>query len=472
MYSERQLRARKSIKKRTNKCKPPVDPKCWFGGAVDPLHRGGTIPWFDIDLSLPPKPRWATVAKAYQGAFCAVIENNEGIFRALQQLPRCLSRLVLRTLPEEYRKEVAALAELLDVPVALLALLQLIYEVFSLTEMAGGLGCTTAIKSCADGAVHARTLDWSWLQGLEALLVNLTVWSGSVKLYQCTSFVGFVGVLTGMRLRPQAGSFSVTLNYRRPFCGVWKANEPSLAIPPLWRNGHVAAALLHALRSGWSIPALLRHALEECGSFQEAVALLRSARVLAPAFIAVAGGTEGLILSRDGGCGCHEQWLEAESLLAVANLDPFGAELPGPRQAPGLIAKDVCQGESLLRRDFMLRFAATEDSSEASAAIEALHSLLTVPPLANEVTLHVTVMCAARGYFASEFSRGPRLLSDVRWDEENYFARICCYGSCRRRTAIASLGGTCAWESSIRRRGGGYFCNHHIPLSLTDISVG
>lgn len=119
--------------------------------------------------------------------------------------------------------------------------------------------------------VHARTLDWSWLEGLEGLLIDLRVVSSTLDggdstapprlLYRATGFVGFVGalarttavtttaattmhalyhhlsltthsppgVLTGMREGSGAGGsggWSVSLNYRRPFRGEWRPRQP------------------------------------------------------------------------------------------------------------------------------------------------------------------------------------------------------------------------------------------------------
>ena len=69
--------------------------------------------------------------------------------------------------------------------------------------------------------------------------------------------------------------------------------------------------------------------------------------------------------------GAHEEWLNSadSKVVCVANMDAHGAELPPasvvgdaePTALGALGAKDVMQGESLLRRDLMLRLMTAVD---------------------------------------------------------------------------------------------------------------
>ena len=229
------------------------------------------IPHFVVDLDQPAEQRWAPVCAAFKATFAEVVERNRATFDAFDAMPAFACALALRTLPRAQREDARALAAGLGAPRGVVALLQLVYEAFSLTdalhgEHAGGplgdagaprgggaLGCTSLVRACADGAVvHARTLDWGWLEGLDALLVDLTFTRGGRPLYRSTTFVGFVGVLTALRCDGEAaagrGAYSVSLNYRRPFAGRWDAaGRQSLAVPPLWRNGPAWRALAPAL---------------------------------------------------------------------------------------------------------------------------------------------------------------------------------------------------------------------------------
>eukprot|EP00966_Prymnesium_polylepis_P213975 4955667-Prymnesium_polylepis.1 len=128
-----------------------------------------------------------------------MVKSNNVLLDALRAIAS-FAPATARLLPASQRAEVAALAALLGQPFDLLWRLQFVYEAFALTDVGGGmLGCTSAAFDCDDGVVHGRTLDWSLLAGLHALVVNLDVRRAGEPLYRCTSLVGFVGVLTGMR---------------------------------------------------------------------------------------------------------------------------------------------------------------------------------------------------------------------------------------------------------------------------------
>ena len=170
-------------------------------GETDEDSAEDDLPTYDVDLDLPPSQRWRAVARAFRAPFQALLQRNDDVLGPLRALPSCVGRLVLRTLPGSQREDVEALAALLGCGRPLLAVLQVVYELFSLTDLLGGsCGCTAAVKQYEDGVLHGRTLDWSWLEGLEELLVTLRVHRSRRPLYVCTSFVGHVGVLTGMRL--------------------------------------------------------------------------------------------------------------------------------------------------------------------------------------------------------------------------------------------------------------------------------
>ena len=172
------------------------------------------IPAFVLDLDQPPETRWTHIALAYRPRFAALVQNNAELLDALQAVSGIAPPKIQRELfPAELRVEVCALASILGQPRRLLWQLQFVYEAFAVTDLAacGACGCTSAVIDCDDGVVHGRTLDWAWLEGLEGLLINLEVRRDGELLYRCTSLVGFVGVLTGMRL----DGFSLSLNYRR-----------------------------------------------------------------------------------------------------------------------------------------------------------------------------------------------------------------------------------------------------------------
>ena len=130
----------------------------------------------------------------------------------------------------------------------------------------------------------------------------------------------------------------------------------------------------------------------------------------------------------------------------------------------------------------------TRCASAASGA-EALRHAMGAPPIANEATLHLSVMCPAAGTFVAERSTGPALLAGAEFAPDVAICRLCC--ACERSTACYALGrrsmarsGRAAgWSgdvtlttasqlkpgSQLRRRGGGYYCEQCLPFEATDV---
>jgi len=375
-------------------------------------------------------------------------------------------------------------------------LFQIVYEVFSLTDLmeASALGCTTVCHQLSDGVVHARTLDWCWLEGLEELLVTLSVVRSGVLVYKCTSVLGYLGVLTGMR----HGAFSISLNYRRPFVGVWRRGEESGEIESHMENTWTStmqsvAALGHAMIGAWPVSSLIRHVLENCEDFSDAVEMMKGARLIAPCFITIAGcdRSDGVILTCDSGTGKHEQSVTdpgANGIVAVSNLDPHQGEFPtkaealldGPACGP-LMAKDVCQGESLLRRDFAIKWLRLVQVATCKEGINSASELIKTVPVANEATLYDTVMCPATGEYRCDRSAGVEMMVERGFDGD--MCSQCCIEDCEEPTAChqgreegttfqkASVLDKIAHGSLVRRRGGAYYCAGHLVLGLDDLST-
>lgn len=152
-------------------------------GGLPPLVDGDAMPTFVLDLDLSPRERWAPIGAAFRGRFASMLRANPGIADALEAVEAFAPSKVLRRWLEA-EAEVEALAVHLGQPAQLIAALQVVYEVFALTELLDGgvCGCTAACFDCNDGAVHGRTLDWSLLRGLDALLLELDVRRGGAPL--------------------------------------------------------------------------------------------------------------------------------------------------------------------------------------------------------------------------------------------------------------------------------------------------
>ena len=446
------------------------------------------VPHFTLNLDNDAQQRWAEIAGAFKNRVAKLVRVNAEALEEMQSLQKYVpATMLLRALPSEQRDELRALAALLDQPLSLLAMLQFCYEAFSLALLDGACGCTTLVQDHADGVLHARSLDWAFLEGLEELLVDLSVTSGGQLLYRSTSVVGYVGVLTAMRAGADggaAGGFSVSLNYRRPFKAKWdEEGEPVFDLPPLSRTRPLLAAVRHAVSGGWLVATLLRHLVETASDYEEARKLLLDARLVAPCYVVLAGASAGQAAIFTCGAG-RERSEEALGggidALCVANVDCHGEEASAPplsssssRREPGPAeAKDFLHGESWLRRDLALKLARELASPAAADSVDAMQHCLGTPPIANDATIHHTVMCPATGFFDTQRSAGPLLLAACEYEPGAAVCRMCC--ACDKKSACFALKKAASDPefmpgSLLRRRGGGYYCKECLPLTEDDL---
>lgn len=164
-------------------------------------------------------------------------------------------------------------------------LMNVFYEIFTV--------CTSIVVEDPQGGImHARNLDFGLFMGynfsnrswelttmLRPLLVNVNYTSGGQEVFQATHYVGYVGVLTGMK----KGAFSVTIDDR--FAG---------------EGGYVGILkwILGDHKENW-VSLLARDALQG-QDFNGALNLLQQAPIIAPVYYILAGvnSGEGAVISR------------------------------------------------------------------------------------------------------------------------------------------------------------------------------
>merc|ERR1711964_437516 len=115
---------------------------------------------------------------------------------------------------------------------------------------------------------HLRNQDYPLF--LRNLTVDVTFEKGGKTAYKGTTFVGYIGLPTGM----VPGGWSVSANAR-------------------FDTYDAATAWLHTIQSakegGWIIGQLLRSVMQNTSDWQEAVKLMSNTRVIAPAYYITAG---------------------------------------------------------------------------------------------------------------------------------------------------------------------------------------
>lgn len=159
-------------------------------------------PTYTIDLSLPPDQRYIKLAADFKprlreltSLFDEVIESTgiENVERV-----RSLARLFLRGVySREQTEELRGISRTIGVDMYLLVALNTLLDVL--------MGCTSGGARVRDESIsrmlHFRVLDWG-MDALRHVVVNLEfIQSPNSKVIaRSVTYVGFVGVLTGVRL--------------------------------------------------------------------------------------------------------------------------------------------------------------------------------------------------------------------------------------------------------------------------------
>lgn len=241
------------------------------------------VPRFSVNLSEPPRRRWARVIAAYKEILPKLIR---GMWRSLDMGPREVAAVtaemvgpassILRKLGRgDVLEEIQSIAEGVGVPFAEMLALSLSYETKS--------GCTAVVATQADGTrCLARTLDWEFPQLRKATIEVEFSRDGKVPLFVATTWAGYVGVLTALHIPMRA---SVAVNFREPPEGV---NGSPLAVG----------------EGAWPVGILLRHCLETEVSESHLLQALIGRPLMAPTYFIFASDQRGLIITRDTRSEC------------------------------------------------------------------------------------------------------------------------------------------------------------------------
>ncbi len=226
---------------------------------------------------------------------------------------------------------------------------------------------------------HARNLDYP-VDGLNGITASVTFVNSSGAqggaparvLYHGTSFIGYVGLLTGMR----PGGFSVSVNQRTV-----NASQPLQAF---------LENIQSALSGGQSIGMFLRTALQEEASYTSALRRLNSTKLIAPVYLTMAGthAGEGAVITRNRDHADLSHGLAAGIwALQSPPASWFRLETNYDHWAPA--------GDKR-------RATAYAEMNKLSPAVldgQALFQVLSTPPVLNGDTRYTAVMSAATGEY-------------------------------------------------------------------------
>lgn len=260
----------------------------------------GEVPFFTVSLDEPLSTRWSKVIAHFQEHLQSVMSI---IDHFISQLPggttvgSLLDSILASSVVSQrvlYIEEITAIAQQADLPVGKLIAMQLIYEACA--------NCTSMIVPSSFDTIpeetlyrHIRSMDWE-MAFLKPLTLEASFVLEGKELFRCTTWAGYVGVLTGLARRDN--SFSIAVNFRAIGSGSFFTN------------------LRHALKDSWPIGFLVRAALTEASGYAAAVSWLRGSKLIAPTYFTVCGSEPGQ------GCLITREREKEDSFLGIGDVYP------------------------------------------------------------------------------------------------------------------------------------------------------
>jgi N-(long-chain-acyl)ethanolamine deacylase len=351
---------------------------CVIDGAYAPR-----APHYVVDLDAPAETRWSHVVSAYKNDYGPILKYIYSI------IPERIAKLLMpvlddidKYLPGEYPNECRGVANATGLPLGDIVILNLVYDLTAF--------CTSILAQHQNGTIfHSRNLDYP-IPGLRNLTVEVEFQRNGVRQFECTTFAGYVGCLTGMR--PQA--FSITVDERDvPGQSIWDN------IGMILKGGHpLSFHLRDTLDNTTRVP-----------DFEAALTDLTQVKLIAPVYIIL------------GGVSAGQGAIIARNRSDAADVWRLGQ--PRPTQPQPLVQPMVQSSNSSIfyqletnydawkpaptwddRRDIADR--GMNAMGQAGVSNQDLYNVLSMEKVLNSGTKYTTQMVTATGYYQSY----------VRWD--------------------------------------------------------
>lgn len=320
-----------------------------------------SIPKYVLDLDQHPEERWNHIIDDFYDQLPGIINLVDDFATQIPIFGNMTKSYLLSLIDQKVKnKEVHHLGELRGiakrsgVELNRLVLMQLCYECFS--------ACTSLIVPVNGKPTHFRTMDWA-LPQLKALTIELEVRKNDKELYSAITWVGCVGIFTGLK----KGGYTVAINYRREGINVFNN-------------------LYRALDMHWPASYLVRELLESNSPANEVVESLKNTELICPCYftLALANG-EGVLLvrGRDETVDMKHKKLSEIEYIVQTNLDPG-------KTSPNILW-------STERKKMVRKIVDTDTLTDT----EKLTTRLLHWPVKNEETIYYCTMDPNKGFIDS-----------------------------------------------------------------------
>uniref|UniRef100_A0A0N4ZJT7 Ceramidase n=1 Tax=Parastrongyloides trichosuri TaxID=131310 RepID=A0A0N4ZJT7_PARTI len=353
-------------------------PRCEVGNNVYTPETLEHVPWFNINLDLPPRERYKIVASSLGKEMQAVIATLKEMIGLLGPFPmEILEELMTSAyenhFPLTYREEIEGIVESSGVPLADIALMNIFYELSRF--------CTSIVADNNNNEIfHARNLDFGQLfiwnitsqsyqltDTLKKASVNLNFIKNGKLLFKGTTFAGHVGFISSMK----PGAFSLTMNSR--------------LVPDI---GNVASWLMGNDNDVHFAMWIEREVMENCSTYDEAVAKLSSIPQLTGVYFTVGGSKPGIgsVLVK------NDSWVDATIQLDESKPDGWYVLQTNydPDKTPLYLDDRRTPGHKCMKK-----------LGKSSVSIRGLFEVLSSRPNLNKTTVHTTLMSITTGEYVS-----------------------------------------------------------------------
>ncbi|XP_066282814.1 N-acylethanolamine-hydrolyzing acid amidase-like [Branchiostoma lanceolatum] len=267
-------------------------------------------------------------------------------------------------LPQPFAGEMRGIANCTGIDLGEIVILNLAYDLTAF--------CTSIVAQDDKGTIwHGRNLDYGFGDFLRNITVIVDFQTKGQTLYTSTSYLGYVGALTGQR----PNKFTISVDERNQ--GAW------------WMNA--LEALLNRKASLMSF--LVRETLAEADTYDAAVQRLAYTPLIAPVYFIVGGANvaEGAVITRD-----------RESALDIWTMNPA--------QGRWFVLETNYDHWTEPPADDNRRMPAMKAmnaTGQAGINASSMFQVLSVPHVLNKDTTYTAIMSAAQPQVYNTWVRWP-----------------------------------------------------------------
>lgn len=322
---------------------------------VSVLSLDAEPPTYQIDLDQPANLRWKHAFEPHIHTIQAL--HEELLATLTPHQVRLLATLLKATfLDAEIREEIKAAAEQTGVAMESFVVLSFFYELRAY--------CTSLLVKQPDGSfLHGRNLDYVVPKAMRELVANIEFQRNGHLLYRATTFIGYFGILTGVK----PGAFAISLDQRVPNGSIWR----NIANAAIGKTGNTFA---------------IRKAFETFETYEETVKYLCEVPLITDSYYIVSGVTElqGAVITRF-----------KHGLVDIRSISPTNWYLVETNYDPW--ARDPVLDSRRTKAEEQLQVLGAGNVSPSQ-----VWAVLSTPPVFNIRTIYTTVMSAKTGVLTSK----------------------------------------------------------------------